>query len=72
VLHAENKVGRLLRLRLGLHNQLFVILQRLKPVLNIGRGVLKGALGIPGMTAKECRAHFRNQLLLAIQYGFEP
>ncbi len=66
MLHAKNKVRRLLRLCRRLNNQLLVILQLLKPVLNIGGCIFKDALGDSGLAAKERRAHFGNQFLFAI------
>src|ERR1035437_3358254 len=65
-LRAQDEVGGFLRLRCCLHNQFLVVLKLLKPVLNVGGGILNDVFRDAGLTAKERRAHFGNQFLPAI------
>ena len=69
VLGAKNEIGRFLCLRRHLDNEGLVVLQLLKPAVDVSGRVFNRAFSNPSLTAKERSAHFGDQFLPAIRAG---
>lgn len=68
---AENEVRCFLRLRCRQHNEHLVLLQPVKPALEIRGGIINRPLDNPGLAAQKRGAHFGNQFLFAAGIGTE-